>query len=74
MAIKVEHELHGRRRGRNLWLGAILLAFVAMVFGLTVVKVQNGQGAALQGYDHAVQVTLEPAPATDGETTTEPAQ
>ncbi|MDF1856208.1 hypothetical protein [Pseudooceanicola sp.] len=39
MAIQVEHELHKRRRGRNLGLGLVLAAFVAMVFGLTMVKV-----------------------------------
>jgi len=39
MAIEVEHELHARRRGRNYGLGLALAAFVAIVFGLTVVKV-----------------------------------
>ena len=34
-----EHELHQRRKGRNLGLGLVLVAFVAIVFGLTVVKV-----------------------------------
>ncbi len=39
MAIGVEHELHRRRWGRNAALGGALIAFVALVFGLTVVKV-----------------------------------
>ncbi|MCX7888774.1 MAG: hypothetical protein N2422_03465 [Rhodobacteraceae bacterium] len=39
MAIEVEHELHRRRRSRNYGLGLALAAFVALVFGLTVVKV-----------------------------------
>ncbi|MCA0919498.1 hypothetical protein [Pseudooceanicola nanhaiensis] len=34
-----EHELHKRRWGRNLGLGIVLAIFVALVFGLTVVKV-----------------------------------
>ncbi len=56
MAIKVEHELHERRRGRNLGLGLILAALVAIVFGLTVVKVTElGDARAFEGYDHAVQ-------------------
>lgn len=41
MAIHVEHELHARRRGRNHGLGLVLLAFVALIFGLTVVKVSR---------------------------------
>ena len=40
--IRATHELHERRKGRNLGLGAILLAFVAIVFGMTIVKVGNG--------------------------------
>lgn len=52
MALRVEHELHGRRRGRNLGLGLILVALVALVFALTVVKVLNlGDVRALEGFD-----------------------
>lgn len=39
MAIRVEHELHARRRGRNQGLGLILVSLVAIVFGLTIVKI-----------------------------------
>lgn len=39
MPIRAEHELHRRRFGRNVGLGLVLAAFVAMIFGLTVVKV-----------------------------------
>lgn len=42
MAIHKEHELHSRRFGRNLGVGLCLAAFVALVFGLTVVKVTRG--------------------------------
>jgi len=56
MAIRVEHELHTRRWGRNLGLGLILAALVVIVFGLTVVKVlQLGDVARFEGYDHVVQ-------------------
>ena len=45
-----EHDLHKRRRGRNLGLGLVLIGFVAIIFGLTVVKVTEGQFAeALAG-------------------------
>ncbi len=39
MSFRENHELHTRRFGRNLGLGLVLAALVALVFGLTVVKV-----------------------------------
>ncbi len=39
MSFREEHELHKRRFGRNLGLGLVLVGFVALIFGLTVVKV-----------------------------------
>lgn len=39
MSFRKEHELHTRRFGRNLGLGLVLAGLVALVFGLTVVKV-----------------------------------
>lgn len=39
--LQVEHELHGRRRGRNNGVGLLLVGLVVIVFGLTVVKVLN---------------------------------
>jgi hypothetical protein len=58
MTFRPEHDLHRRRFGRNLGLGLTLVAFVALVFALTVVKVQRGD--PLQGYDHAVQPESQP--------------
>jgi uncharacterized membrane protein len=53
MAIRVEHELHERRRGRNIGLGLILMALIAIVFGLTVVKALGlGDIRQLEGFDH----------------------
>lgn len=46
MALKVEHELHRRRFGRNLGVALVLAAFIAIVFGLTIVKVTSGDFAA----------------------------
>lgn len=64
MAFKPEHEIYRRRFGRNLGLGLVLVAFVFLVFGLTVVKVtQVGQ---VQGFDHVVRPELVPAEAADG--------
>ena len=50
MSFGREHDLHKRRRGRNVGLGLVLIGFVAVIFGLTVVKVTEGEFAeALSG-------------------------
>lgn len=59
MAIGREHELHQRRFGRNLGLGLVLVGFVVIIFGLTVVKVSNGN--MIEGYDHQPRSSLLPA-------------
>lgn len=41
MSFREPHDLHKRRFGRNLGLGLALAGFVALVFGMTVVKVTN---------------------------------
>lgn len=58
MSLHTEHELHGRRRSRNTGLGIVLLAFVALVFALTVVKVR--QGGMIEAFDHQPRVSLTP--------------
>ncbi len=55
MALNTEHEIHRRRRSRNVGLGLVLVSFVALVFGLTVVKVQ--QGDLMEAYDHQPRVS-----------------
>lgn len=56
MAIQVEHEIHRRRRGRNLGLLAVLVGFVAVMFGLTVVKVLSLDDIrAMESFDHVGQ-------------------
>lgn len=42
MAISRQHELHKRRRGRNIGVGLMLGGFIALVFALTFVKVARG--------------------------------
>lgn len=59
MALTRVHELHRRRRGRNLGLFVVLAAFVALVFGLTIVKISHGD--RMQGFDHTYQVERDPA-------------
>jgi len=64
MAIKVEHEIHTRRQGRNIGVGVMLVALAAIVFGLTVVKVlQLGDVGAFESFDHVVRPQMIPAEA-----------
>ncbi|TCS65617.1 hypothetical protein EDD52_10332 [Primorskyibacter sedentarius] len=42
MSFGQQHEIHKRRFGRNLGVGLVLAALIAIVFGLTVVKVTRG--------------------------------
>ncbi|EEX15644.1 conserved hypothetical protein [Citreicella sp. SE45] len=50
MAIAKTHDLHKRRFSRNIGVGLVLAAFIVIVFGMTVVKVTNGNfNEALQG-------------------------
>ena len=45
MNFRPDHELHTRRFSRNIGLGLVLAAFVALIFGLTVVKITEGDVA-----------------------------
>ncbi|WP_372891132.1 hypothetical protein [Rhodosalinus sp.] len=42
MSIAKTHEIHRRRFGRNLGVALLLVAFIAVMFGLTVAKVSDG--------------------------------
>ena len=73
MAKDTLHELHHRRAGRNLGLLVALLALVAIVFGLAMVKIR--QGGMLEAFDHQPRASMlprdpdarprQPAPETD---------
>ena len=56
MAIKATHELHQRRLSRNVGLAVVLVGFAAVVFGLTIAKIQTG--APMQAFDHSVRPEL----------------
>jgi hypothetical protein len=42
MALRQEHELHTRRKGRNIGVGLLLAGFIVLVFALTFVKITGG--------------------------------
>lgn len=58
------HEIYTRRRSRNLGLGAVLAAFVVLVFAVTIVKLTEGQ--SMEGFDHQFRASqLPPAEEED---------
>jgi hypothetical protein len=62
MTLKVEHDLHKRRLDKNVGLGVLLAAFVAIVLGLTVVKVQTlDDPREMERFDHVARPALEEA-------------
>ena len=58
MSFRPDHELHRRRFSRNLGLGLTLVAFIVLVFALTVVKVTRGD--PMQAFDHTIRPELAP--------------
>lgn len=57
--IKATHELHDRRKSRNMGVGLTLSLFVVLVFGLAVVKIKRGD--PMEAFDHVVRPELEEA-------------
>lgn len=57
--LKATHDLHQRRFSRNVGVGVALVFLVAVVFGLTVVKVTRGD--PMERFDHVVRPSLEVA-------------
>jgi hypothetical protein len=41
MPIRAEHEIHTRRKGRNVGVGLMLAAFVVLILAITVAKVTS---------------------------------
>ncbi|MEM1065628.1 MAG: hypothetical protein AAF771_14385 [Pseudomonadota bacterium] len=56
MAIRATHELHKRRLSRNVGVAGLLVAMIAVFFGLTVAKVSTT--GAVEGFDHVVRPSL----------------
>ncbi len=61
MTLQVEHEIHQRRKGRNYGVGLLLAGLIAIIFGLTVVKVlQLGDVAQFEKFDHVARPQILP--------------
>ena len=53
-----EHELHSRRRSRNVGVGLCLIALVAILFVMSAIKVTTV--GAVEGFDHVSRPLLDP--------------
>ena len=61
MTIRVEHEVHQRRKGRNFGVGILLASFIGLIFALTVVKViQLGDARQFESFDHVARPAIIP--------------
>ena len=49
MALRAEHEIHSRRKGRNVGVGLMLGGFVVLVMVLTFVKITQTDFARAPG-------------------------
>lgn len=54
--IRAEHEIHTRRKSRNVGVGLILATFALIVFGLSAVKITNV--GPQESFDHVVRPAL----------------
>ena len=48
-----QHEIYSRRGRKNVWLGVIMGALVAIIFLVTIVKLANG--SKMQAFDHSLR-------------------
>ncbi|TFL18758.1 hypothetical protein [Jannaschia formosa] len=51
-----ESATHIERRGRNFGILGVLIAFIVIVFGITVAKIQTGGFS--EGFDHVARPAL----------------
>lgn len=72
MAMQRTHELHRRRLSLNVGVGLTLLAFVGLIFGITVVKISNG--GMMEAYDHQPRASQLPITEPVNRPVTEPAR
>lgn len=54
--IRVESEVHHRRKGRNYGTLGLLIGFAAIVFGLSVVKITHV--GPVEKFDHVARPAL----------------
>lgn len=52
------HDLHHRRASRNIGLLVVLLAFVVIIFGLSMVKIKGGD--MMEAFDHQPRASMLP--------------
>ena len=56
MSIRVESDMHRRRRSQNIGVAVCLVLFIVLVMVLSLVKITNS--GPVEGYDHAPRPAL----------------
>ena len=56
MSIRVESDMHRRRRSQNVGVAVCLVLFIGLVMVLSLVKIKNS--GPVEGYDHAPRPAL----------------
>ena len=56
MSIRVESDMHRRRRSQNIGVAVCLVSFIGLVMVLSLVKITNS--GPVEGYDHAPRPAL----------------
>jgi hypothetical protein len=57
MVIRVESEIHRRRRSQNFGVAICLILFIILMMALSFVKLTNS--GPVEGYDHAPRPSME---------------
>ena len=52
-----EEQVKERREKNNIWVGIVLLAFVALVFAITVAKMMAGHN--MEAFDHVYRPQID---------------
>jgi hypothetical protein len=58
-----DSDTHIQRRGRNFGVLGVLLAFIVIVFGITVAKIETGGFS--EGFDHVSRPAMIPQEDTE---------
>ena len=56
--IHKEHELHTRRKGRNISLGIALALFVGLIFAVSIVKLSQPQGVNIKAPNFSLDAVV----------------
>ena len=57
--INKEHELHTRRKGRNISVGVVLALFISLIFAVSIVKLSQPQSVDIKAPNFTLDAVSE---------------